>query len=80
MFNIGYCVWVVPLNDKKDITTTNPFQKFLGESNRKPNKIWVDKNSEVYNRSTQSWLQDNGIEMYWTHKENLLLLKNSLEP
>ena len=35
--------WVVPLNDKKEITTTNAFQKFLKESNRKPNKVWVDK-------------------------------------
>ena len=35
--------WVVPLKDKKGITITNAFQKILKESNRKPNKIWVDK-------------------------------------
>ena len=30
--------WVVPLKEKKYITITNAFQKFLDESNRKPNK------------------------------------------
>ena len=34
--------WVNPLKDKK-ITITNAFQKFLGESNCKPNKIWAEK-------------------------------------
>ena len=43
--------WVIPLKDKKVITITNAFQKILYESNRKPNKIWVDKGSEFYNRS-----------------------------
>ena len=29
----------------------NTFQKILDESNRKSNKLWVDKGSEFYNRS-----------------------------
>ena len=29
---------VIPLEDKKGITITNPIQKILDESNRKPNK------------------------------------------
>ena len=41
--------WAIPLKNKKGITTNNAFQKFLDESNRKPNKIWVDKGSEFYN-------------------------------
>ena len=60
--------WVIPLKYKKGITITNAFQK---ESNRKPNKIWVDKSSEFYNRSMKSWLERNAIKM----KEILLLLK-----
>ena len=40
--------WVVPLKDKKGITITNAFQNILDGSNRKPNKIWVDKGSEFY--------------------------------
>ena len=35
--------WVVPLKDKKGIAITNAFQKTLNESNRKSNKLWVDK-------------------------------------
>ena len=33
------------LQDKKCITITNAFQKILDNSNRKPIKIWVDKDS-----------------------------------
>ena len=44
-------------------------QKILEESNRKPNKIWVAKGSEFYNRSMKSWLEKNGIETYSTHNE-----------
>ena len=36
---------------KKSITITNAFQNILKESNRKPNKIWVDKGSEFHNNS-----------------------------
>ena len=31
-----------PLKDKKYVTIVNAFQKILGNSMRKPNKIWVD--------------------------------------
>ena len=50
--------WVIPLKDKKSITTTNAFQKNLNESKRKPNEIYVDKGSEFYNRSIKSWLEE----------------------
>ena len=43
--------WVVPLKDKKGITITNSFQKNLKESNRRPNKIWIFKGSEIYSSS-----------------------------
>ena len=39
----GKYAWVIPWKDKKGITITNGFQKILKESNRKPNKIWIDK-------------------------------------
>ena len=48
---------------------TSAFQKILYESNRKSNKIWVDKGSEFYNRSMKSWLGKNDIEMYAAHNE-----------
>ena len=62
-------IWVIPLKDKKGITITNAFQKILDESNRKLNKLWLDKGSDVCSRSMKLWLQDNNIEMYSIHNE-----------
>ena len=70
-----YTTWVVPLKDKKDVSSVDAFQKILDDSNRKPNKTWINKESEFYNNSFKKWLKDNDIEM----KENLLLLKVLLE-
>ena len=50
------------LKDKKGITITNAFQKILKESSHKPNKLWVEKGSEFYNRSLKSWLDKNDKE------------------
>ena len=54
--------WVVPLKDKKESLK----KKFLKESNRKPNKMWVDQGSEFCNSHFKKWLKDNDIEMYST--------------
>ena len=43
--------WVVNLKDKKGISIVNAFKQILKESNRRRNKIWVDKESEFYNIS-----------------------------
>ena len=56
--------WVVPLKDKKGVSIVNTFQKILDDSNRTPNKIWVDNGSKFYNSSFKKWLKDNDIEMY----------------
>ena len=61
--------WVVPLKDKKGISIVDAFQKNLNKSNRRPNKIWVDKGSEFYNYSFKKWLKDSDIEMHSTHNE-----------
>ena len=61
--------WVVTLKDKKCVTIVNAFQKVLGRSNRKPNKIWVDKGSDFYNSSFIKWLKGNDIEMYSTYNQ-----------
>ena len=41
----------------------------MKESNRKPNKIWVNKGSEFYNNSFKKWLKDNDIEMNSIHNK-----------
>ena len=63
------CSFVVSLKDKKRVSIVDAFQKILDDSNRKPNKIWVDKGSEFYNNSFKKWLKDNDIEMYSIHNE-----------
>ena len=59
---------VVPLKDIKGGSIVNAFQRILKKSNRKPNKIWLDKGGEFYSNSFK-WLQDNDIVMYSTHNE-----------
>ena len=61
--------WAVPLKDKKGVSIVNAFQKILKESDRKPNKIWVDKGSEFYNSSFKKWLKEKDMEMYLIHNE-----------
>ena len=61
--------WIVTLKDKKGVSIVNAFQSILKKSNRIPNKIWVDKGGEFYNRLMKSWLEKNDIEMYSTHNE-----------
>ena len=58
------------------------FKIFLDESNRrvakfkgrKPNKTWVDKGNEFYNRSMKSWLEKNYIEIYFTYNEGKFII------
>ena len=61
--------WVVPLKDTRGVSIVAAFQSVLKQSNRKPNKIWVDKGSELYNTSFKKWLRENDIVMYSTHNE-----------
>ena len=67
------------MENKKGVKTTNAFQKILNKSKRKPKKIWVDKGSRFYSRSMKSW-SVKGECIQRIMKENLLLLKDSLEP
>ena len=34
--------FIIPLKDKKGISIVNAFNKIIKQSNRKPNKVWVD--------------------------------------
>ena len=61
--------FVVPLKDKKGISIFNTFDKIIKQSNRKPNKIWVDQGGEFYNHNFKKWLSSNDIIMYSTFNE-----------
>ena len=41
----------------------------MDDSNRKPNKIWVNHGSEFYDNKFNSFLKKNNIEMYSTYNE-----------
>ena len=61
--------FVIPLKDKKGISIVNAFDKIIKQSNRKPNKIWVDQEGEFYNNVFKKWFSDNDIIMYSTYNE-----------
>ena len=69
--------WVISLKDKNVITINNGFQKISDESGSKPNKIWVNKSSEFYNRSMRFWLEARGIEWYSANNEGKFLVAES---
>ena len=62
-------VFVVPLKDKKGTSITNAFNEIIKQSNKKPNKIWVDQGGEFYNNVFKKWLSDNDTIMYSTFNE-----------
>ena len=61
--------WVKALKDKKDKTVINAFTEIVNESNRKPNKLWVNQERELYNKIIQKLLDNNDILMYLTDNE-----------
>ena len=73
MFFIKYA-WVKPLKSKKVKTDLIAFIKIVNESNRKPNKLWVNQGKEFYNEPMQEWLDNNGILIYSTHNEAMLVI------
>ena len=56
--------FVIRLKDIKGISIVNAFNKIIKQSDRKPNKIWVDQGGEFYNRVFKKWLSNNDIIMY----------------
>ena len=62
------------LNLEKVKTVPNAFIETVNESNRKPNKLWVDQGREFRNKLMQEWLDNNDILMYWTHNEGKTII------
>ena len=60
---------VKPLKDKRGKTVLNTFIETVNESNRKPNKLWVNRVREFYKKLMQRWLVNDDILMYSTHNE-----------
>ena len=45
------------------------FFNIVNESNRKPNKLWVDQGKEFYNKLIKKWLDVNDVLIYLTYNE-----------
>ena len=61
--------WVKPLKNKKGKTVLNAFIEIASEPNFKPNKLWIDRGREFYNKLMLEWLDNNDILIYSTHNE-----------
>ena len=63
-----------PLMDKKGKTVPTGFIEIVNESNRKPNKLWVDQGKAFYNSPMQKSLDDNNISMHSIYNEGKLVV------
>ena len=48
--------WVKSLKYNKSKTILKAFIKIVNESNRKPNRLWVDQGRGFYRKLMQEWL------------------------
>ena len=62
------------LNLSKIKTVLNAFIKIVNESNRKPNRFWIDQGRWIYNKLKKESLGNNDIIMYSTHNEGKLVI------
>ena len=56
--------WMRPLKDKKGESVAEAFKDIIKTSKRKPNKVWVDKGKEFYNKHVKGIL-----DIYSTENE-----------
>ena len=69
--------WVKPLKDKNGKTVLNAFVEIVNESNRKPNKLWVDQGRQCYSKLMQEGLDTNDILTYSTHSDSKTVIAES---
>ena len=55
--------WIVPLKSKTGVEVARALNKIFKK--RKPEKLWVDKGKEFYNKNVRVW----GVELYSTENE-----------
>ena len=60
--------WAIPLKIKSGLSITNGFKIVLGE-HRKPEKLWVDRGSEIYNKTVKSLLKEFETKLYSTYSD-----------
>ena len=67
--------WAIPLKNKSVLSITNGFKIVLGEhpqggsESRKPENLWVDRGSELYNKTFKSLLKDYELKLFSTYSD-----------
>ena len=67
--------WDIPLKNKSGLSITNVFKIVLSEhpqggfEPRKPEKLWVDRGSEFYNKTFKSLLKEYETKLYSTYSD-----------
>jgi hypothetical protein len=62
--------WCIPLKNKSADTVLHAFINVVKKSGRSPEKIWVDRGSEFYNKDFLKWTKDNNVVIYSTYGES----------
>lgn len=62
--------WCVPLKTKNAPTVLQAVKTVVDESKREPERIWVDKGSEFYNKEFLAWTKNENITIYSTYGES----------
>lgn len=62
--------WCVPLKNKTGTSILKAVKDVVSESQRSPEKIWVDRGSEFYNKDFKRWAESNNITIYSTYGES----------
>ena len=67
--------WAIPLKNKSGLSITNGFKIILsegpqgGSESRKPEKLWVDRDSEFYNKTFKSLRKEYETKLYSTYSD-----------
>ena len=74
--------WAIPLKNKSGLSMTNGFKTILSEGpqggsenpqgcseSRKPEKLWVDRGSEFYDKTFKSLLKEYETKLYSTYSD-----------
>ena len=67
--------WAIPLKNKSGLSITNGFKIVFsehpqgGSEIRKPEKLWVDRGSEFYNKTFKSLLKEYETKLYSTYSD-----------
>ena len=73
--NFTKYAWANPLKNKSGLSVTNGFKRVLSENpqggseHRKPEKLWVDRGSEFYNKTFKSLLKEYETKLYSTYSD-----------